>query len=149
MKHGAIINLGEVSQDYRNGALSKTSHNTSITTNSMSTNMITNITNKSASTSVTNNISPRVASPRISCCYLSPITRRRSDMSTWPNLTFTWPNLTSSSIWPNLTSTWPVSLFPLVPEQFSAHDAAIHNKRKTTENYGLSGNISRQCYTCL
>ena len=29
------------------------------------------------------------------------------------------------------------SLFPLLPEQFSAHDAAIGNKRKTTEKLKL------------
>ena len=54
-------------------------------------------------------------------CYLSPITRRRSDMSTWPTS----------------RTPWPISLFPLwppLPEEFGAHHAAIYNKRKTTEN---------------
>ena len=46
--------------------------NISITTNSMSTN--TNITSNTSRT-------------KKQRCYLSPITRRRSDMSTWPNLT--------------------------------------------------------------
>ena len=53
--------------------LSKTStSNISITTNSMSTN--TNITSNTSRT-------------KKQRCYLSPITRRRSDMSTWPNWT--------------------------------------------------------------
>ena len=71
--------------------------------------------------------SPPGASPRISC-YLSPITRRRSDMSTWPNL----------------TTTSPVSLFPLAARTvFCARCRNTQQEEDDKKSLSLSGNISK------
>ena len=85
---------------------------------------------------------PTAASPK-EICYLSPITRRRSDMSTWPKLT---------------TTTSPVSLFPLWLPLLSflrtMPQSATRGRRQKISGLSLSQkivglsqsvNISRQC----
>ena len=96
--------------------------------------------------------SPTGASRRISCCYLSPITRRRSDMSTWPNLTTIWPNLTAlsttSTTWPNLTSTWPVSLFPLAARTvFCARCRNTQQEEDDRKSRTVREYLKAECHT--